>query len=375
MANISTLGQALDQIARIKTQQSQLDQLTAQLATGKKTNRFAGLGNDVLTSQRARADLSSLDVYLTNIKNADRRINLMTSSLENIGDQASIIEDSLATAIQQGDYPDLETIQQTARNILAMIESNINIQDGERYLFAGSDSSSKPYENTGLFESFLGEYVPDETDLTNPPLTASGLIGQWGDGTITTDEFIQSYHNVNETVMGYSNSLSTDSAGHVFSRVDENTELDYTYLADSDPIKDIVTALNVLISLPPPEYAPGALNDPTATTFGADTPPFPPEEKQDNFFAVINDIANTLNSASNQLEQETYGLTLVQSQMQQIQEDYDVDKNTLLNIIGEVEDVDLTEAATQIQQLQIQLEASYSVTALVSQLSIVNYLL
>ncbi len=298
----------------------------------------------------------------------------MTSSIASIGDQATIIQDSLTIAIQEGDYPDLETIQETARNVLSLIESNINLQDGERYLFAGADSSVRPYENTGLFDSFLGEFIPDETDLTNPPLTTSGLIGQWGDGTITTTEFITNYRAVNETVMGYSSSLSADSAGRVFARVDEDTELDYTFLGDADPIKDIVIALNVLIAMPPPEYAPGALNDPTATTFGDDTPPFPPEEKQDNFFAVMNDLANMLATATDDLEQESYGLTLVQAQIQQVEEDYTLDKNSLLNIIGEVEDVSLEEAAAQIQQVQVQLEASYRVTALVAEMSIINFI-
>ncbi len=374
MVNISTLGQSLDQIARLKVQQTQLDELTRQISSGKKTTRFAGLENDVLTSQRARANTESLEVYLDNIKNTNRRIDLMNSGIDTIRDQAGIILNSLTIAQQQGDYPDLESIQATAQNVLSFIEDTMNIQDGDRYLLAGADSSVRPYENNGLFESFLGEFLPDETDLTNPPLTASGLIGQWGDGTITTDQFIQTYRNTPENVMGYSNSLSTDSAGRVFVRVDENTELDYTFLADSDPIKDIVIALNVLVAMPPPEYAPGALNDPLATTLPGDVPPSPPEEKQENFFAVITDLMQMLAGAEEELEQETYRLGLVQSQMQQVREDSETDLITLAGIIGDVEDIDLNEAAAQISQLQVTLEASYRVTALVSELSIVNFL-
>ena len=36
MNNISNLGQALDQIARLKRQQNTLDSLSTQIATGKK---------------------------------------------------------------------------------------------------------------------------------------------------------------------------------------------------------------------------------------------------------------------------------------------------------------------------------------------------
>jgi flagellar hook-associated protein 3 FlgL len=374
MANISTLGQALDQIARLKTQQGTLDLLSTQLTTQKKTQVFSGLQNDVIRSQRARADTRALEGYVDNIKNADRRIKQMLNSLQSMKSQAENIATSLTVAIQEGDWPDLETIQDLTNNTLNFIMDLVNEKDGNRYLFAGADSSTKPLNDTGLFESFLGDFVPDETDLTNPPLVASGVIGQWGDGTITTDEFIAAYHSVNETVMGYSSSLVSDTAGKVFVRVDDNAEFEYTVLADVDPIKDILRALNVLKSLPPVEYAPGALNDPTATTLPADLPPFPPEEKQENFFQVINDLANMINTAIDQLDQQGFKLAQVQAQISKIKDSHTSEMNMLANIIGEVEDVDITETAAKINQLQTQLEASYSVTALLSQLTLANYI-
>ena len=69
MANISTLGQALDQISRLKTQTSSLDLLTTQITTGKKSQSFSGLGIDALQSKRARADMSSLENYISKKKN------------------------------------------------------------------------------------------------------------------------------------------------------------------------------------------------------------------------------------------------------------------------------------------------------------------
>ena len=372
--NISTLGQALDQIARLKTQQGSLELLTTQITTGKKTQAFSGLGTDALLSKRARADIKSIDTYVDNIKNTNRRMNLMQNAIKELKKQAGNILNSLTVSIQQGDYPDFDTIQQTAGEVYNFIIDTMNIQDGDRYLFAGADSSVKPVNDTGLFNSFLGEFVPDSTDITNPPLVASGVIGKWGDGTITTDEFIDAYHSVNETVMGYSTSLSNDAAGKVFARVDDNAEFDYTVLADTDGMKDILIALKVLSTMPPPEYAPGALNDPTATNLPEDTPPYPPEEKQDNFFQVINDVANMLQGASKKLDQESFRLAQVQTHITYVQQAHTEDKNRLLSIVSDVEDVDITEAAAKINQLQVQLEASFRVTALVSDLSLAKFL-
>ncbi len=374
MANISSLGQALDQIARLKTQRLTMDNLLMQQATGKKTQVFSGLGGDIIASQRARTDASALETYVNNITHADRRLKLMMNAIEDIKKQADNIADALVVAIQEGDYSELETIQSLVKNTLDFVIDTMNIRDGDRYLFAGADTKTKPISDTGLFESFLGEFVPDESDLTNPPLVASGVVGQWGDGTITTEQFMASYKSTNETIMGYSSSLTNNTAGKVFVRVDDNAEFDYTVLADTPGMKDLIMAFNVLKSLPPVEYAPGALNDPTATTLPEDTPPFPPREKQDNFFAVITDLSTVINNALDKLDDQSFKLSQVHAQITTIKVSHQTDINSLVSIISDIENVDETDVAAKILQMQTQLDASYRVTAMLSELSMTRYI-
>lgn len=378
-SNISTLGQALDQIARLKTQQANLDELTTQLSSGRRTRVFSGLGTDVLNSKRARAGIGSLDTYINNIKNADRRLTLMTSSLSEMKRQAENISGALS-APQQGDFPDLDVVQKLVTNVKALMKDLINSQDGDRYLFSGADSTTQPIDDNGLFASFLGEFLPDETDLDNPPLISSGAIGDWADGTITTDQFIASYRAASDTVIGYSASLSNGTAGKVTVRVSDKSEIDYTSLGNTAAIKDIMIVLNVLEKIPPVEYAPGALNadvpvdDPVVDTFPEDNPPFPPSEKQQNFFQVINDLASMLNNAIDELDQERFKVANAHSQVKNLEESSLQQKNTLQNIVSNVEDIDLTETAAKINALQIQLEASFRVTAVVSELSLARFL-
>lgn len=374
MTNISTLGAALDQIARLKVQQSQMDTLTTQIATGKKTQAFSGLGTDVLLSKRARADIGSVETYIDNIKNGDRRIKMMLSGLKQVKEQAQTILGSIQIAVQKGDFPDLNAMKDLSGNVSSFLMDLMNLQDGDRYLFAGADVNTKPISDTGLFDSFMGEYVPDETNLTNPPLISSGVVGLWGDGTITTDQFIDAYRNVSETILGYSNKLVNDQAGRATIRVDDHSEYDYTVLADTPGMKEILTALQVFEAMPPPEYAPGALNNPTATTFAEDTAPFPPEEKQQNFYQVLNDLASMMHAALDKLDDETYHLAQVQAQITHVKENHQTDLNTLRTIVSDVEDVDLTEAATKANQIQITMEASYRLTASLSNLTLVNFL-
>lgn len=374
MTSISTLGQAIDQIARLKTQQGTLDTLSTQIASGKKTTQFSGLGSDILRSQRARADIKSIDQYSNNITNAHRRIQLMNNSLEQIRSQANLVLNGLTVAVQEGDAPDFETTQQLASDVYDFVLDLMNTKDGDRFLFAGADSSIRPIEDKGLFDAFLGDFIPDETDITNPPIFASGFIGRWGDGTITTDEFISSYSTVNDTVLGYSAALVSGTTGDVRVRVDNNSDFDYTMLANFEGLKEIVVALGVLKNMPPPEYAPGALNDPTALRPADDTPPFPSAEKQENFYAVMQDIGAKIAKAVDKIETQEYRLALVQSQTQIIKDHYIYQKNAFQSTIAEVEDVDLTETVAKLQQVQVGLQASFSVTAILADLTLVNFL-
>ena len=380
MTGISNLGQALDQIARLKTQQMTLDDFSTQIATGKKTQQFSGLGIDILRSQRARANINALDQYSTNITNAHRRIDLMMNSTAQIAAQANLVANALSVNVQAGDAPDFETTKQLATDVYDFVIDLINTKDGDRFLFAGADSATQPIENKGLFDSFLGGFVPDEIDrIANPPSIASGFIGQWGDGTITTDQFIAAYSGVNENVLSYSTALTSGTSGDVRVRVDENSDFDYTLLANSPGMKDLVIALGVLKNLPPPEDAPGAYNpdtviDGVVVRIGADSPPFPSEEQQESFYAVVNDIAATISQSVDTLEREEYRLGLVQAQTQAIQDQYIYQRNAFQSIVGEVEDVDLTETIAKLQQVQIGLEASYNITALISNLTLVNFL-
>ena len=374
MTDVSTLGRSLNQIRLLTEQQSSLATLTNQLATGRKTDSFAELGRDGIISQRARVNISSIETYLGNISNVNRRIEQIDLSIAQFQEQTDNLINSLTIAPAEGDYPDFEIIQDLANNVYDFLLDLINTQDGDRFLFAGADSDTRPINDTGLFSSFLGDFVPDESNLTNPPLTASGAIGQWGAGLITTDDFISAYRGVDDTTLGYSAPLASDQAGNVFARIDVNSQIDYTVLGNAEGFTDILTAVGVLRELPPPEFAPGALNDPTALTFADDTQPFPPQEKQDNFFAVINDLQRLLADGVDKLESERFQLAQVQVQLNQTREGYEFERATLNNTIDDIENVDITQVATQINSLQIQLEASYAVTASVSQLTLVNFI-
>lgn len=355
MTFVSTLGQAQDQTERIKQLQLQLATFQTQLASGKKTDLFKGLGVQGLTSQRARAEYDQTDTYANNITIAQRRLKLMLTSVNEFKEQAKNLENAIRGQIQEGDF-DLGTVKNLADNIYDFMINLVNTKDGDRYLFGGSEATTQPLTNTGLLDSYAVSQVDD-----------------WLNNTITTDTLISNYHDravLSDTLVGYTASLS--GAKNVSVRVEDHTEIVYTTLGNADPFRDVIAATGMVRNLL------GSLDqirlettDPPGTVVppGADN-----DQRADNFFQVFNDIAITINAAVDQLDTEGFRLSQIQAQITKIGQEHEQAKNVLLDTISGVEDADMTDVALSITQLQTQLEASFRVTALASNLSLVNFL-
>ena len=358
MVSVTTLGQATDQIDRLRILQTDLATLQRQLASGKKANTFDGLGIDAIQSLRGRADFSEIDSYLANIKTANRRMNLMTSSLTKIQEQTENFQNAFAIQTSEGNI-DLSSISRISENTRTFMEDLVNVRDGERYLFGGADTQNPPLQDNGSLNSYAASRVQD-----------------WIDGTLTTDEFIESYTDrdaLTDTIVGYSTVISSGEQQSITVRVQQSTEIDYTVEGNNSAFRDIMVTTAILNEMDA-ALDKVALEDgdnPSTTTVapGADA-----SEQNDNFFRVYNDLSNKLNTALDGINGHIFTISNAQAQAQQVGETHKVQQNVVLDQITDVENVDINEVAVKINSLSIQLQASYSVTAAISQLSLVNFL-
>lgn len=400
MTSISTLGQALAQVERIKDQQDLFSSLSTQLATGKKTQKLSGLGTDVLSIQRARADFTSIDTYVSNITNADRRIKLSLNAIEEFQAQAenfaaALMSLSQTSAHQEGDVVyyddpltldvveaeplgytsanadvDFETLQDLATNIFDFLTELLNTKDGDRYLLSGADTNSKPLVNTGLLESALSTQIND-----------------WKGGTLTTTDFIANLQDrtvddgnldaITDTVVGYSSSLSAGTNGKVFVRVSKTSELDYTVLANDSGFRDILVAAAYIKDGNLPPIADQVEIDettglPIVVTEGA--PGDNIEEMQANFYEVFNELTAMVNAALDDIDQQRFKLETVRARIDEIKTGHQEQQNVLLSSISDIEDVAIEDVAVKINALQVQLDASYRITARLQELTLVNFI-
>ena len=362
MTFVSTIGQSLDQVERIKLTQLQLNTLSTQLATGRKTDLFEGLGTDVIPSKRARANFQKIDTYISNIDTADRRVKLMFNTLTEIKNQAEDVLSAIELQTQQGEY-EIESVSDLARNTANFIRDLVNLQDGDRYLFGGAETQDAPLKDNGTLETYLLAQLTDWADPATPA------------DQIDTDTLIDNYQNsgiLNDSIIGYSATLTSGNVRSVTVRVEQNAEIDYSVYANTDAIRDIIVGVNMIgqidqvideVTLDP---------DDPATTITA--PGVTKQDKNNNFYQFFNDLGAMLSRALDGIDTELYQLSQSQAQLAQIREDHVVDKNTLQQTIDDVENVDLNEVAVKLNSLQIQLDASYRVTATISRLNLANFL-
>ena len=272
--------------------------------------------------------------------------------------QAEGLLGSLELQTQQGEY-EIEVLGDYAENLEGFIYNLLNEKDGDRYLLGGADTLTKPVTNTGGLDTYTTKQITD-----------------WVNGTITTDQFMQSYKDttqLTDTVIGYSAELSSGLSKNVTVRVDDNSEIDYTVRANAEPFRNILIAISMMKNIDQviDEVTLDADDNPGTTVTA---PGSTRAEQNENFYRVFNDIATMLNKALDSVDTERFKLAQAQAQITQIGENHRIEKNTLLSTISGVEDVDINEIALKLNTLTTQLEASYRVTATVSSLNLAQFL-
>lgn len=403
MVSVSTYGNMLDQMERLKQLQGNFSLLSYQLATQKKTNIFSGLGSDVLVSKRARADVKSLDVYQNNITLANNRIQQNLTALNEFKTQsqnlkAFFVSFSMESPHQSGDYirqddpatpldlevtpigmssgdmdTDYKTMVNFANNVYDFMVDLVNRQDGDRYLFAGADTLNKPFDDNGLLQSQMDTAITNWKNEGGPnSISTADLIADLKDRSASSgnpDAFT-------DTVVGFNSALSSGSAGKVNARINDVSEVDYTSLGNSQGIRDIMVGVSFLKSM---SLAPIADVYAEPYTYGdmpiqQGAPGATLEEQLENFNAVFQEVSNMITGGIRQIEQEIVHLETARVRLNDASKVNAQQINMAKDIIGNVEDVDLNEVAVKISSLQTSLQASYQVTAMMQEMSLVNFI-
>lgn len=316
VARIGTFtGQQLILDATLRNQ-ARLADTQLQVATGKKSQTFSGLEQDVPRLTNLKNDLAKSEQYVDNIESVTKRLEFMTFGLEQIDDIAREMR-SLITASLNGDAADTNNLQELAQQYLDQVVEIMNLRDDSRYLFAGGKTDTPPVDLAN------GVY----TAPAPPPFDATVDTGYYqGDTTISEV------------------------------RIDDDVIVQYGITADESAFEKIIRSLDHVAQ----------------TTFGT---PITAADK-----AMLNDAITALTEATedNGTDKTIAELTadvVLDIRMLDSQKDkHEHFINFASESISDIENVDTAEAVTFLNFQQVQLEASYQLIARIGSLSLARFL-
>jgi len=307
---IGTLAQQNLMLQTILQLKSQANDLQSQVSTGLKSQQYSGLGASASQVANLQAAVSHHQDYLDTIGTVQQRIQEQTTALSTI----ESISQKFSQLLPSGAFNATPTdIQTQAKALLQELSDFLNTSDGSRYLFSGSLTNTAPVNF---------EYLP-----------SPGSLGAAVSGQVPTG-----YYAGNDTAQK--------------AKIDDNVTVSYGVTADNPAIENIVRVANYLANLP--AGSPSASNP-------ADV-------------AAMDQAATLMTQGVAGLQQIQGTLALQSSQLQTVQQTHQNFINLAQTNIQSLESVDPATAITQLNQLEISLQASYQAVSTLQQLSLVNYL-
>ncbi|HTZ79845.1 MAG TPA: flagellin [Stellaceae bacterium] len=310
MSTIGTLVNANATLQTIKQLQDLANKYQTQVNTGLVSQDYSGLNGQAGQLTNLQSSVAQRQSFLNTITTVQQRITEYTTVVSSVETVVQQFAENLPNGAY-GTVPD--DIQSQAKQILTEISDLLNSQDGNRYIFAGSNINTPPVDTTGL---------------PNPGTLTTSVSGPPPNGYYTGDDNLAQ------------------------AKVDTATTIQYGVSADNPAFENAIRALNFLANLP------------------AGSP------SQSNPTDVANVTAATtlVGQSITELQAITGKLSFQSAQLNNLQTAHTNALNLTQTSIQNIETVDPATAITKLNQAETNLQASYSTISALSNLSLTNYL-
>jgi len=304
VANNAQAQYMLSQIMRANTA---LDTTQAQVASGKASTDYVGIGSKTGALEAARAAAARADAYQSNTQLAVTQTDLQDTQLTTLSSLAKQLKQAVTTAAGNGDGTNLMA---TAQSVFEQASAILNSTDSNgNYIYGGGQGNTKPFTATSL------------SDL------ATGSVSS----------YFQNGSQKKSVMVGDGQSVQIG-------------------VLASDIGTGLMTALKNLASADSPS---GSLDSQLTGTQTANlTNNILPSAT--SAYTGLNTITATNGDTYNRLKD---AVTNQQSQSTLYQ-----------GFVSDIEDVDMTQAISKLNQNQVALQAALEVTSKLGQLSLLNYL-
>ena len=319
-STVSSLGMQLANSTILKSEQANMSALNGQLASGKKSNDLAeytpgealNLLNLNTTITRREGFLSVINTISTRITVYDQSL----TSLEGLAAEAASLTNTAPTYNADGNSSNAEQII----GFMRQAEYYLNQRVGDRYIFAGTRYDTVP--------------VASIAALPVPPTEVAPYT--------TTEPDLPAYDADYATMPSSEEAYAKDSVS-----VDTTQSLQYGITSTQEPFQKLIMGLR---------FAYSATQD------------------QNNYETLMSTARDLINAGLDGVREVHSTLAATQTVLNQVEDRHNQALEDINGQISDIQSVDVNDVAVKINTLETQLEASYSVTATMAKLSIINYL-
>lgn len=313
----ASLGQHISEL------RTQIGKTSTEATTGRYedlTLHLTGRIGKAMLGQKALADIST-DREILNLRAT--RLSLIQTSLGTVQESSSGIAANMLSAIGGEHETEVGIAARDAKAALAASLSSLNARYGDRFLFAGDATSTLPFSDQSALLADIELIADSATDSAD---FATQLDDYF---TSPTGGWLQNI---------YQGSTTASDPESV--------------TADNDAIKSLIRDLAVL-----------AISGPDG-----------PLASLDGYKTLVQETSLSLSSSETQITNLRADLGVYEERNAIEQKTLDTEETLLTASFNDLTARDQYEAATELQSLQTTLEASYLITARLSQLSLLNYL-
>lgn len=346
----STFSMTFSLRRSLANMQTMLVEYQKEISTGRIADAGVTLGSSARMSYILQDKTEETRTILATNRRISIRIETTQNALENLQQTAEAMRATLLVA--QDNAGDPRAIASQARNSLALFVSNLNSEDGESFLFGGEKNDTPP-----IRDYFAATSAPARTALNNAvldPVTGFGFpVNSPVVANLTAQkisDFIDGPFADLFSETNWKDQWSNASDTQIRNRISLHQTINTSETANDPALRKIAMAYVMVSEL----GVEGMSDDGARTLFRKAT-------------AIIDEGIGLL-------KRSRAGVGVVQQSIKIA----DTNLQTYLNILetetSRLEGIDRSEIAVRINDTMTQIEAAYTLTTRISQLSLAKYL-
>ena len=302
----------------------------SEVATGRIADLNLALGSASAETSLMRRALDGVAAHRTAIARADLRLGVVQSSIASVASGAQALDAELLAAIGRGDERTIANLGGQAKSALERAFAQLNVRAEGRSVFAGD--------------------AVDQPALSDPQILLADVAQIYANASDASQLQSDLDAYFNDPAGGFETTIYAGGAGAP-SRlsISDDDQVSGAVKANDQPFKDVLRGLAVIAaaaSAPRSDYRDSAL---AAAGAGAV-------------------------SGSTALADLGARIGVEQQRVAAASDSLDIEETALTNAYNARTSVDPYEAASRLQGLENQLQASYLLAARLSQLTLTNFL-